>query len=177
MIDNYITKEKRECLEREFLDHSNRIEGEYGNIALEDATQAWKYFTKDNQESSFSLESILHCHYLLMRRLRPDIAGKIRNCDVFIGGRRSIFISESLIELDIRKLNLYIIQSSILKDTTNKVKFTKDLHISFECIHPFEDGNGRVGRIIYNAHRLRLGLPIHIIHEGEEQANYYRWFK
>jgi len=37
-------------------------------------------------------------------------------------------------------------------------------------------GNGRVGRILYNIHRLLLGLPIHVIHEGKEQKEYYTWF-
>ena len=62
----------------------------------------------------------------------------------------------------------------ILGDRTAHCKRT---HIDFEQLHPFEDGNGRVGRILYNIHRVTLGLPIHIIHEGEEQMEYYKWFK
>lgn len=161
--------------ELEFLTHSNYIENEYSKEALEDAINAWNYFAKDSREPLFSLESILHCHYLLLWKLRPDIAGKIRDCDVWIGGNRKIFTSKCLIENDIRELNLRMIQSSFCKDI-NKTEITIKHHVEFERIHPFEDGNGRVGRIIYNAHRLRLGLPIHIIHEGEEQMEYYKWF-
>lgn len=36
-------------------------------------------------------------------------------------------------------------------------------HIEFERIHPFEDGNGRTGRIITNAHLLHNNLPPIII--------------
>ena len=54
---------------------------------------------------------------------------------------------------------------------------TKMIHVIFEKIHPFRDGNGRVGRILYNIHRLLVGLPIHIIHEGVEQMEYYKWFE
>ncbi len=35
--------------------------------------------------------------------------------------------------------------------------------------------NIRLGRIIYNAHRVKLGLPIHIIKESEKEE-YYEWF-
>jgi Fic family protein len=51
----------------------------------------------------------------------------------------------------------------------------KEAHIEFEYIHPFVDGNGRVGRMVYNAHRLLLGQPIHIIEESEKNE-YYKWF-
>jgi hypothetical protein len=49
-------------------------------------------------------------------------------------------------------------------------------HVSFEHLHPFRDGNGRVGRILYNWQRLKLGLPIHVI-KYEDRWEYYNWFK
>jgi hypothetical protein len=60
---------------------------------------------------------------------------------------------------------------------STKEVFIKQWHINFEGIHPFEDGNGRIGRILMNLQRLSVGLPILIIHEGEEQFEYYKWFK
>ena len=53
----------------------------------------------------------------------------------------------------------------------------KRWHIQFEHIHPFEDGNGRVGRILMNFQLVKKGLPILVIHEGKEQREYYKWFK
>jgi len=48
-------------------------------------------------------------------------------------------------------------------------------HITFEKIHPFIDGNGRIGRIFMNWQRKKAGLPILVIKEAEKQK-YYDWF-
>jgi len=49
-------------------------------------------------------------------------------------------------------------------------------HIHFEKIHPFVDGNGRMGRILMNWQRVKVGLQPLIIWASERQA-YYAWFK
>lgn len=41
------------------------------------------------------------------------------------------------------------------------------LHNMFLCIHPFEDGNGRTARLLYNAARLSLGVPWMVIYNGD----------
>lgn len=154
--------------EVEMLDHSNRIEDERSQEALQDAVDAWDY----QKPIPITFESILETHRLLLLRVRPDIAGKLRDCDVFVGRSKRHFISETLLTDNIsdlcHKFNIY--------EGQDAEKHTKNCHILFEHIHPFIDGNGRVGRILYNVHRLNLGLPIHIIHEGREQKKYYKWF-
>jgi Fic family protein len=157
-------------IEREMIDHSNRIEEVHGYDALLDALEAWEY----QKVTPITLESILETHRLIMRRLNPDIAGKLRDCDVRVGGILKSFIAYTLFEENLNILCNKLKVNSCIRDID---KHTRDCHIEFEFIHPFEDGNGRVGRIIYNTHRFNLGLPIHVIHEGDEQKEYYEWFR
>lgn|GEM_PF-54878 len=60
----------------------------------------------------------------------------------------------------------------------DEVKFEDiiEFHYRFESIHPFQDGNGRVGRIIMFKECLRCGIIPFIINERHKQF-YYRGLK
>lgn len=51
-----------------------------------------------------------------------------------------------------------------------------DFHYRFECIHPFQDGNGRVGRLIMFKECLKNNILPFII-QDEFKAYYYRGLK
>ena len=69
---------------------------------------------------------------------------------------------------------------ALLKEYNSKSKITLedilDFHVRFEAIHPFQDGNGRVGRLIMFKECLKYNIVPFIITE-ELKMNYYRGIK
>jgi Fic family protein len=54
----------------------------------------------------------------------------------------------------------------------------KAMHIRFEQIHPFIDGNGRTGRMLMWWHEKKLGREPTLIRSNEwDRFDYYSWFK
>jgi len=158
----------------EMLRQSNYIEKEYSEKALADSFKAWKYLEK---KKTIALKDILEIHKIMLKGLDPSIAGKIRNCDVWIGGKRKMFISIQLLE---DELNNWLKVSDTSKiqvyDERSKNKMIMNWHVMYEHIHPFIDGNGRTGRLLMNWQRMRSNLPINIIKESEKME-YYKLFK
>lgn len=147
-----------------FLRESNAIESEYSEQAFEDSWRAWKFIINFD-ELTFS--RLLEVHRVIMNKLNNRIAGRLRSCNVRVSDRKCPDYT-----LVSGLLNEWFVKYS----KANTEGEIKKAHIEFEKIHPFEDGNGRSGRIIMNWQRLLNDLPLLIIHEGEEQKEYYTWF-
>jgi len=145
----------------EFLDQSNRIEG-YGRKELDESREAFRYLLSCEM---LDRHTVLRTHRIFMRFLDPRIAGNFREVGVQVGGR-----------VCPPHQNIPTLFGMWLMLDASDEESIKQNHIEFEKIHPFEDGNGRVGRMIMNWQRINAGLPILIIHVGEEQQAYYRWF-
>lgn len=159
-------------VETEFLLESNLIEGETSARALADAKDAWRYA---RSIGVMKLVDVRSAHRLLMRRLWPQIAGEVRDMQVMVNGREA---------MDARDVKYELMQwcdelrfSSRTMTMEEKSDHARDMHVRFELIHPFQDGNGRVGRILYNWHRVGMGLPVHVIRHGTEQLEYHKWFE
>jgi len=147
----------------EFLKESNAIEGVYGEHSLIDAKSAWELTKKQPT----TVDTIKQTHHALMERINPRIAGNIRECTIYIGQQKKSQTRTQII-MELTKL------CQTIPTTEQEIK---QWHIDFEHIHPFEDGNGRTGRILLNKQRIDNKLPILIIHTGKEQQNYYEWFR
>ena len=156
----------------EMLSHSNRIESEYSKQALNDAKKAWNLAMTAEK---MTVPYILEIQKTLLHRIEPECVG-FRTFPVRIGRQIKKFDSIETFERQLQMICDEMNKPPAKTEEENKKRAT-NCHISYEAVHPFPDGNGRSGRILYNWHRIRLGLPVHIIHEGDEQWLYYEWFR
>jgi len=151
----------------EFLKQSNYIEGVYDKQSLVDARKAWDFIVKyDN----LSLNLICQTHNELMinQSLEGKYKGQLRDCGVSVGGR--ICPHPEVIK---SKLSFWV---DFANDMPKTSKQTVRDHVTFEKIHPFADGNGRIGRILMLWQTIKSGLPILVIKESEKHE-YYEWFE
>lgn len=154
---------------REFIKESNAIEGVYSEEAIKDSIQAWEWL--DEEVGDLSLMDILIVHKIVLKNLNPMISGKLRaelKSDVQVGGRAC----PRYYDVPNRIANWLANVNNVDWDEESIV----GIHIAFERIHPFADGNGRVGRLIYCWMRQVSGYPIHIIREKDKEK-YYEWFR
>ena len=150
-------------IEKEFLKESNAIEGVYDRDSFKQAIYAWEYLKKQGE---LTPNVILRTHQILMKNHLPGEAGHFRRCQVLVGGHEGE--------------DWHSIPESIVRwcSWAGKVfnwERIKLGHVEFERIHPFIDGNGRVGRMLMNWQRLKVEIPVLVIREAEKQA-YYDWF-
>lgn len=149
-----------------FLRESNAIEGVYDDDSMTQACAAWNYLIK---EDKLTPEVIKETHRLLMinQNLFDWEKGYFRKCPVYIGGRSG---------LNWVKIPARIKEWCEAVMSENPTHDPKTLHVLYEEIHPFVDGNGRTGRMFMNWQRLRQGLPLLVI-KADERGKYYKWFK
>jgi Fic family protein len=120
-------------------------------------------------KKDLSLQLILEWHHGLFRGTKPDIAGKLRDYQVYISGVK--YMPPSPVEvhpLMMEMLAWYHREKSRL----HPVELAASLHQRFESIHPFGDGNGRVGRLLLNFVLRRNGWPMLNI-AYEKRRGYY----
>jgi hypothetical protein len=60
-----------------------------------------------------------------------------------------------------------VIGSEIFPTNQHHIEDFAELHAEFERVHPFNDGNGRTGRLILNLMLVRYGYPPAVINKGD----------
>lgn len=127
-----------------------------------------EYIRNKSQETEISKEIILFLHQMLISGIRDDFAGRFRKIGEYVRVGTHIAPAPEHIELMI---------DALLSEYTGNVsiffidKIAK-FHLEFETIHPFNDGNGRIGRVLINYQLQRLGFPGIIIRDKEKKGYY-----
>lgn len=129
------------------------------------------YIKKKSQETELHQDLILFLHEMLLTGIDDSIAGRFRKTGEYVRVGTHVAPSpEKIIPLVESLLLTY--KSDLQSFSVDKVAY---FHLEFETIHPFCDGNGRIGRTLINYQLHRLGLPPIIIRDKEKLA-YYRTF-
>ncbi len=131
-----------------------------------------EYIRAKSREEEISSKMILLLHQMLMGNIDDGIAGRFRKENEYVRVGTHIAPAPEHIELAIEDfLSGYTSEHDVY--FTDKI--TK-FHLDFETLHPFNDGNGRIGRVIINYQLQRLGFPGIIIRDKEKQE-YYKGFQ
>ena len=124
------------------------------------------------KDSELSSDLILLFHQMLMGGIDDSIAGRFRRRGEYVRVGTHIAPAPEQVE---RMMGNILVEYSSDLDSYFLDKMAR-FHLDFEVIHPFCDGNGRIGRVLINYQLLKLGLPRVIIRDSEKKT-YYRAFK
>ncbi|MGB0884331.1 MAG: Fic family protein, partial [Flavobacteriales bacterium] len=117
------------------------------------------YINQKAIESPLSLDMMLLLHKMLISNIRDDIAGRFRAAGEWVRVGNHIAADPAQV-LPLLKDMLVEYWAS---DQINIIDRIAKLHLTFEHIHPFVDGNGRIGRVINNYALMRENyVPINI---------------
>jgi Fic family protein len=122
-------------------------------------SNAFDFMYELSKKSIITEGNIKKIHKLFYLKIDDSNAGIYRKEKVIItGSKYNVPTPEEIPKL----MTEFINKLPILKKSYHPVEFAAKLHKEFVFIHPFIDGNGRVGRLLMNLVLLQAGYPIAI---------------
>ena len=144
-----------------YIFETNTIGAETGNLNVDDVIETANHFRLvsliiDNAKSVLTEEFIKQLHLILKNgtsdsRKEWFAVGDYKKLPNEVGGRNTVIpeeVSDKMKEL----LNKYNAKEE------KSFEDILDFHVKFEKIHPFQDGNGRVGRLIMFKECLKYNI-------------------
>jgi Uncharacterized conserved protein len=142
---------------------------------IQEVQNAFKAYEAMSEWQPHNLQNLVQAHGILMRGLAED-AGQLRSSGVGIyRGDQLVHMAPPASQLSRLMVDLL----NWLKNTdTHPLIASAAFHYEFEFIHPFSDGNGRMGRlwqtlIISKWQPLLAYLPVETVIKHRQQE-YYR---
>jgi Fic family protein len=131
---------------------------------------ALQYY-REKQALRLDLPFLRHIHSELFRELSPR-RGEFRRGAIQIQGAK---VKPPTFDVEQYVRSFCQISQDLMKSQSLLPALAR-VHTLFESIHPFEDGNGRVGRILLNCLTVNQGYPPIVIKgiRKEERQRYYQ---
>lgn len=128
-----------------------------------------KIFFKIIQErKELNLKMILEWHNAIFCDTKQDISGRLREYSVKVGEYRAPDWQ------DLKKLMKdYFEWYEKNKNILHPIELAARMHHKFEKIHPFGDGNGRIGRLITTFILIKSKCPLLVIEYNKRKSYYH----
>lgn len=154
-------------LQHDFSIHGKRVSEHIEVIGYKDAF----YYILDNVNEPLTKQAIKNIHSLVLMVDRKN-KGVFRNVGTHVLGITHKTSEPQEIESNIDEL---LVKYEEWKQQHHILKAIALLHLEFESIHPFIDGNGRTGRLLLNFELIKHGLlPVNI--KFTDREKYYNSF-
>ena len=126
----------------------------------------------EKNNSALNIKHILALHKTLLTNIDEPIAGRFRTGKEWVRVGNHLGANPKFVPALIQELVDHYNQqkSSYFLDAV------ANFHAEFETIHPFVDGNGRIGRVLINLQLMHHGLPPIIIQNKSKHSEYYPLF-
>ena len=133
--------------------------------------QVFGYIKNKINTKNIDKDLILLLHKMLLENIDKNIAGRFRQKGEYVRVGAHVVSGQEQVGS--------LIENILLEYTGNHQDYFLEkiskFHLDFENVHPFCDGNGRIGRVLINYQLMQLGFPTIII-RGKEKKVYYNSF-
>jgi Fic family protein len=122
-------------------------------------------------DQKLTVEMILALHKILLTGIKNEYAGRFRS------GREWVRVGNHVgANPDFTDSLIHELVKKYHKSTGYFLDKIAYFHAEFETIHPFPDGNGRIGRVLINQQLMALDYPAIIIRGKSKRTDYYPLF-